>query len=209
MKRQFLGILASATYLCASNAASAQIPTGQSNPPQTSTPATTGSYSSENVGVMPILGMDGSSFSAAASDANRFQIAASRLCAMRSERSDVKDYARRLRSDSETAQKALNASLSNEKRRIARPTSRLSAERASMLKLLRNMPRSGFDTMYLTQSAQVQQANWAVHKGYAVDGADSSLSQVAGNGVPVIEEQLRQGNALLPVAYSAPMLPGR
>jgi len=156
-----------------------------------------------NVGAAPIHGLDGPAFSAAASDANGFQIAASRLSLTRSQRSDVKDYARRIISESQTSQQTLIASLSNDQRKIARPTTRLSAERASMLKMLRSTPRSSFDNLYLTQSAQVQQGNWATYKGYAEDGADQSLKQVAGNGVPIIEQQLQQGGALLPSALSA------
>ncbi|AMK23179.1 DUF4142 domain-containing protein [Sphingomonas histidinilytica] len=170
---------------------------------QSTSPATTGSYSNANAGVAPIHGLDGAGFSAAASDGNQYQIAAGRLSLTRSQRSDVKDYARRIISDSETAQQTLVASLSNDQRKITRPTSNLSAERASMLKLLRKTPRGSFDNLYLTQSAQVQQASWATYKGYAEDGADQSLKQVAGNGVPIIEQQLQQGNALLPSALSA------
>lgn len=170
---------------------------------QSTIPATTGSYSSVDVGVAPIHGLDGPAFSAAASDANRFQIAASRLSLTRSQRSDVKNYARRMISEAQTSQQTLLASLNNDQRRIARPTTRLSAERASMLKMLRGTPRGSFDNLYLTQSARVQQGNWATYKGYAEDGADQSLKQVAGNGVPIIEQQLQQGDALLPSALSA------
>lgn len=170
---------------------------------QSTIPATTGRYSSGDVGVAPIHGLDGPAFLAAASDANQFQIAASRLSLTRSQRSDVKDYARRIISESQTSQQTLLASLNNDQRRIARPTTRLSAERASMLKMLRSTPRGSFDNLYLTQSAQVQQGNWAAYKGYAEDGVDQSLKQVAGNGVPIIEQQLQQGGALLPSALSA------
>lgn len=170
---------------------------------QSTIPATTGSYSSADVGVAPIHGLDGPAFSAAASDANQFQIAASRLSLTRSQRSDVRDYARRMISEAQTSQQTLLASLNNDQRRIARPTTRLSAERASMLKMLRSTPRGSFDNLYLTQSARVQQGNWAAYKGYAEDGADQSLKQVAGNGVPIIEQQLQQGDALLPSALSA------
>lgn len=169
---------------------------------QSTTPATTGNYSSANVGVLPTLGLDAPAFSAAASDDNQFQIAAGRLSLDRSQRADVKDYARHIISDSETAQKTLIASLSNDQRKIAKPTSELSAQRASMLKMLEKTPSRSFDNLYLTQSAQVQQASWAAYKGYAQDGADQSLKQVAGNGVPIIEQQLQQGNALLPSALS-------
>lgn len=170
---------------------------------QSTIPATTGRYSSGDLGVAPIHGLDGPAFLAAASDANQFQIAASRLSLTRSQRSDVKDYARRIISESQTSQQTLLASLNNDQRRIARPTTRLSAERASMLKMLRSTPRGSFDNLYLTQSAQVQQGNWAAYKGYAEDGVDQSLKQVAGNGVPIIEQQLQQGGALLPSALSA------
>ena len=193
MKRAKISVLLGAAMLSVPTVASAQ----------STIPATTGSYSSADVGVAPIHGLDGPAFSAAASDANRFQIAASRLSLTRSQRSDVKNYARRMISEAQTSQQTLLASLNNDQRRIARPTTRLSAERASMLKMLRGTPRGSFDNLYLTQSARVQQGNWATYKGYAEDGADQSLKQVAGNGVPIIEQQLQQGDALLPSALSA------
>lgn len=193
MKRAKISVLLGAAMLSVPTVASAQ----------STIPATTGSYSSADVGVAPIHGLDGPAFSAAASDANQFQIAASRLSLTRSQRSDVRDYARRMVSEAQTSQQTLLASLNNDQRRIARPTTRLSAERASMLKMLRSTPRGSFDNLYLTQSARVQQGNWATYKGYAEDGADQSLKQVAGNGVPIIEQQLQQGDALLPSALSA------
>lgn len=193
MKRAKISVLLGAAMLSVPTVASAQ----------STIPATTGSYSSADVGVAPIHGLDGPAFSAAASDANQFQIAASRLSLTRSQRSDVRDYARRMISEAQTSQQTLRASLNNDQRRIARPTTRLSAERASMLKMLRSTPRGSFDNLYLTQSARVQQGNWATYKGYAEDGADQSLKQVAGNGVPIIEQQLQQGDALLPSALSA------
>jgi predicted outer membrane protein len=192
MKRSVFVVALGAAALGAASVAAAQ----------TTSPATTGSYSSANVGVMPVHGRDGPAFSAAASDANRFQIAAGRVSLTRSQRSDVKDYARRMIAQSQTSQQTLVASLTNDQRRIARPATRLSAERASMLRMLRRTPRSSFDNLYLTQAAQVQQGNWATYKGYAEDGADQSLKQVAGNGVPIIEQQLQQGDALLPSALS-------
>lgn len=193
MKRAKISVLLGAAMLSVPTVASAQ----------STIPATTGSYSSADVGVAPIHGLDGPAFSAAASDANQFQIAASRLSLTRSQRSDVRDYARRMISEAQTSQQTLLATLNNDQRRIARPTTRLSAERASMLKMLRSTPRGSFDNLYLTQSARVQQGNWATYKGYAEDGADQSLKQVAGNGVPIIEQQLQQGDALLPSALSA------
>lgn len=169
---------------------------------QSVTPASSGSFSSADVGVAPVQGLDAPGFSAAASDANQYQIAAGQVALLRAQRDDVKAYARRVVSDAGNAQQMLLASLSNDQRKITKPTSNLSAERASMIKLLRKAPRASFDNLYLTQSAQVQQSAWATYKGYALDGADQSLKQVAGNGVPVIEQQLQQGKALTPSAVA-------
>ncbi|WP_313326667.1 hypothetical protein [Sphingobium yanoikuyae] len=88
-------------------------------------------------------------------------------------------------------------------RRIARPSKRLSAERTSMLNMLGRTPHALFDNLYLIQSAQVQQDNWAAHKGHTEDGIDRSLGQVAGNGVPIMEQRTQQGGALLPSTFSA------
>lgn len=65
-----------------------------------------------------------------------------------------------------------------------------------MLRMLEKTPKGSFDNLYPTQSA------WPSYKGYAQDGADQPLKQVAGNGVSLIEQQLRQGNALRPATLS-------
>jgi len=200
MRRTIIaGLLGTAGFAWALTAAAQPMPTPDHSP----SPALTGNYTSANAGVSPITGLSGPAFSAAASDANQYQIAASRLSLIRAQRSDVKSYAKRLLDESETAQKTLIASLSNDQRKIAKPTTRLSADRASMLKMLQKTPRASFDNLYLTQSANVQQNAWATYKGYAQDGADPSLKQVAGNGVPIIEQQMQQGSGLLPAALSA------
>ena len=187
-----------AALLGASSLGLATIATAQST-----TPALTGAMSIAEVGVVPTRGLDGAGFTAAASDANRFQIEAGRLALTRAQRDDVKAYGRRIVSDSETAQKMLLASLENDQRKIAKPSRALSGSRESMLKLLRNSPKGSFDNLYLTQSAEVQQSAWATYKGYAEDGVDQSLKQVAGNGVPLIERQLQDGDALLPSSLAA------
>src|SRR3546814_14563756 len=65
MKRTVFAVLVGTAALGAATIAAAQ----------STTPATTGSYSSMNVGAAPIHGLDGPAFSAAASDANGFPIA--------------------------------------------------------------------------------------------------------------------------------------
>ncbi|WP_343617317.1 DUF4142 domain-containing protein [Novosphingobium sp.] len=169
---------------------------------QVAQPMTANDKSSMDVGVAPIHGLDGPAFLAAASDANQYQMAASRLSLERSQRSDVKDYARDIMPKSQTSEQMLMASLNNLQRKFAEPGVRLSAERASMLKILRDAPSGSFDNLYLTQSVKVQQGNWATYKGYAEDGSDPSLKQVASNGAPLIAQQIQQAQALLPSALS-------
>ncbi|WP_380872391.1 hypothetical protein ACFB49_33330 [Sphingomonas sp. DBB INV C78] len=192
MKRIILGALLGTAAIGAATAAAAQ----------TTASDVAVVYTGTDVKISPVQGLDAPAFSAAASDANQFQIAAGRLSLTRSERSDVKDYAKGIISQSEVAQKTLMASLSNDQRKIAKPTSSLSADRASMLRMLEKTPKGSFDNLYLRQSAQVQQSAWASYKGYSQDGTDQPLKQVAGNGVALIEQQLRQGHALLPASLS-------
>ena len=109
-------------------------------------------------------------------------------------------------SDSQTeaqiAQKALMAALRNDQRTIKAPSSSLSSDRAALVKLLQKTPRGSFDNLYLSQSAQVLQAAWAINKGYAQDGTDPALKQVAGTAVPTLEQELTNGKALLPSALT-------
>jgi putative membrane protein len=166
---------------------------------QAVSPATSGTMTSADVGVSPISGQSGPNYVLAAADANFYQIKAAQLAATRAQRDDVKAYAKRVLAETQSSHKAaLLAALKNDQRTIKAPPSNLSADRAALLKLLQKAPKSAFDNLYLTQSAQVQQAAWAVHKGYAQDGTDPALQQVAGTAVPVLENELTTGKSLTP-----------
>jgi putative membrane protein len=161
-------------------------------------PATSGAMTSADVGVSPIAAQSGPNYVLAASDANLYQIKAAQLAAARAQRDDVKAYAKRVLAEAQSSQKSLMAALKNDQRTIKPPPSTMSADRAALLKLLQKAPKSAFDNLYLTQSAQVQQAAWAVHKGYAQDGTDPALRQVAGTAVPTLENELTTGKSLTP-----------
>lgn len=165
---------------------------------QAVTPSTTGSMTSADVGVEPVMAQSGPNYVLAASDANLFQVKAAQLASTRAQRDDVKAYAKRVLGEAQIAQRALLASLKNDQRTIKAPPSSLSADRGALIKLLQKAPKGAFDNLYLTQTAQVQQAAWAVHKGYATDGNDPALQQVAGNAIPVIENELTAGKSLTP-----------
>lgn len=151
---------------------------------------------SADVGVSPISSQSGPNYVLAAADANLYQIKAAQLAATRAQRDDVKAYAKRVLAETQSSHKALLAALKNDQRTIKAPSSSLSADRAALLKLLQKAPKSAFDNLYLTQSAQVQQAAWAVNKGYAQDGTDPALQQIAGTAVPVLENELTTGKSL-------------
>ena len=169
---------------------------------QAVSPTNTGSMSSMDTGTTPIAGQNEPAFVMAASDANLYQIKAAQLAVTKAQRDDVKAYAKRVQTEAQIAQKALMAALRNDQRTIKAPSSSLSSDRAALVKLLQKTPRGSFDNLYLSQSAQVLQAAWAINKGYAQDGTDPALKQVAGNAVPTLEQELTNGKALLPSALT-------
>ena len=169
---------------------------------QAVSPTNTGSMSSMDTGTTPIAGQNEPAFVMAASDANLYQIKAAQFAVTKAQRDDVKAYAKRVQTEAQIAQKALMAALRNDQRTIKAPSSSLSSDRAALVKLLQKTPRGSFDNLYLSQSAQVLQAAWAINKGYAQDGTDPALKQVAGTAVPTLEQELTNGKALLPSALT-------
>lgn len=151
----------------------------------------------------PISGQSGPSFVASASDANSYAIQAAQVAVTKAQRDDVKTYAKRVLEENRTLQKSLLASLRNDQRTIKAPSTALSADRAALLTQLKKAPRGSFDNLYLTQAVQVQDGAWAVYKGYADDGTDPALKQVAVNAVPQIEQEESAAKALVPAALSA------
>ncbi|CAN5215044.1 DUF4142 domain-containing protein [soil metagenome] len=169
---------------------------------QAVSPTNTGSMSSMDTGKTPIAGQNEPAFVMAASDANLYQIKAAQFAVTKAQRDDVKAFAKRVQTEAQIAQKALMAALRNDQRTIKAPSSSLSSDRAALVKLLQKTPRGSFDNLYLSQSAQVLQAAWAINKGYAQDGTDPALKQVAGTAVPTLEQELTNGKALLPSALT-------
>lgn len=153
-------------------------------------------------GVSPLTGVSATDYVKLAADADMYEIQSSRLAATRSKRADVKSYAREMISDHTLTTKSLMAALKNKDRTIAPPSTRLSSENAAKIELLKKAPRDSFDDLYLQQQAQAHQAAWALHKGYATDGTDPALKQVAMTAVPVIERHLGHAKQLLPAGLS-------
>jgi len=170
--------------------------------PQSGSPVDTGTSSASDVGVSPTAAQSGPAFVAAASDANQFQIKAAQLAITKSQRDDVRAYAKRVLAEAQTSQTSLLAALRNNERTIKTPATALSSVRTAQLKLLQEAPRGGFDNLYLTQAKQVQKTAWSAYKDYAEDGTDLALKQVASTAMPTIEQELGSGKALIPAALA-------
>ena len=136
-------------------------------------------------------------------DSLNYRIAAADLATSRAQRDDVKAFAVQSRDHALTEQKLLYAALTNADRKITRPSTTLSGARQADLDLLRKAPRSGFDTLYLTQQIEGAPNIWALQKGYASDGTDPALHQVALSSVPTIEQDYGTAKALVPAGVVA------
>jgi len=92
--------------------------------------------------------------------------------------------------------KSLMAALSNADRKITPPSMTLSAANIAKVQLLKKAPKASFDNLYLQQQMQTHQMAWSLHKGYATDGTDPALKQVASTAVPIVEMHLQHLKSL-------------
>lgn len=151
----------------------------------------TGSMAAADVGVSPMSGTSATDYVKLAADGDNYEIQSSKVALMRSKSPDVKSFARQMVSDHTETSKALMATLNNADRKIAPPSSMLSATNMSKLQLLKKAPRASFDSLYLQQQIQAHQMAWSLHKGYAMTGTDPALKQVASAAVPIVEMHLQ------------------
>lgn len=164
--------------------------------------ASTGSLTPTEVGVSPLSATSATDYVKLAADSDNYEIQSSRLALTKSKRDDIKSFAQQMITDHTGTTKALMAALKNDDRMIARPSTKLSAANAAKIALLKKAPKATFDDLYLQQQAQAHQAAWALHKGYATDGTDAALKQVASTAVPVIERHLQHAKQMLPAGLT-------
>jgi len=155
-----------------------------------------------NPGVAPLTGTSATDYVKMAADSDMFEIQSSKIALMRSQRDDVKTYAKEMIADHTGTSKALMAALKNNDRTIARPSTKLSADNAAKIALLKKAPKASFDNLYLQQQVAAHQTAWALHKGYALDGTDATLKQVASTAVPVIERHLTHAQQMVPAGMA-------
>jgi putative membrane protein len=153
-------------------------------------------------GVSPLTGTSATDYVKMAADSDMFEIQSSKMALMRSKRDDVKSYAKQMIADHTMTSKALMAGLKNNDRTIARPSTKLSAENSAKLALLKKAPKASFDDLYLQQQVAAHKTAWALHKGYAMDGTDATLKQIAMTAVPVIERHLGHAQQMVPAGMA-------
>ena len=155
-----------------------------------------------NPAVAPLTGTSATDYVKMAADSDMYEVQASKVALMRSKRDDVKSYAKEMIADHTQTTKSLMAALKNGDRTIARPATKLSADNAAKIALLKKAPKESFDDLYLQQQVAAHQTAWALHKGYATSGTDVALKQVATTAVPVIERHLGHAQQMVPAALA-------
>ncbi|TVV71944.1 DUF4142 domain-containing protein [Sphingomonas solaris] len=163
---------------------------------------TTGMATAADIGVAPNGPIPGPDYVKLAAASDQFEIQSARVALSKSQRADVKAYAKMMIDAHTNSTKSLTAALTNNERKIQRPSTKLDTAQASNLKLLKSTPKASFDNIYLTQQIAAHQQAWALQKGYAVNGTDPALKQVAATIVPVVEQHYQQAKALAPASIS-------
>lgn len=152
----------------------------------------TGSMTATDLGVQPMTGVSAVAYAEYASDSNRYEIESSKIAIGKSNRSDVKAFARMVIADHETAQGGLKKALKNPARKVAKPNDGLSRDNSAQIDALKSASREQFDTLYISQQMAAHKKSWALHRGYADTGEDTTFKQLAATQVPVIERHIAQ-----------------
>lgn len=140
----------------------------------------------DNAGAVSLSNLSAPDYVKLAADSDNFEVQSGRLAAQRSRREDVRGFSKQLVADHTALGKSLIAALSNQDRKIAAPSTRLSAQNQAKLDLLRKAPKATFDQIYLQQQVETHQSILALQQTYADDGTDASLRQVATAAVPIV-----------------------
>ena len=159
----------------------------------------TGSMTGDDVGVPPMTGVSTSDYVAQAAAGDLYEIQAGHIAQGKARENAIKAFATTMIKDHGTMSSTLMAALDNAQRKIAHPSDQLPTDKQAMIDQLKATPKGAqFDSLYLGQQLQAHQQAWALQKGYATDGDDASLRQVAASAVPIVEQHLAMLKALQP-----------
>jgi putative membrane protein len=148
--------------------------------------------SAADVGAAPMMGTSSANYVAWAADSDMYEMQSSKLALSKSKDAHVRMIAKQMITDHTKTTKSLMAALPKTMPKVPKPKMKLSAENAAMVAQLKQAAAgSAFDTLYLQQQMTAHQKAWALHSGYATDGTDPALKQVATSAVPIIEQHLQ------------------
>jgi len=148
-------------------------------------------------GVQPLAGTSSQNYVAWAADSDMYEIQSSRLALSKAKNQATRDFAREMIADHGQTTRSLLAALPKTQPRVAKPGTTLTVPNAAKIAALRTAPSDGFDALYMQQQAEAHRAALALHQGYAQDGQDPALRQVATSAVPIIQKHIAhvQGGA--------------
>ncbi len=189
-------LIAGAAILALSGPTLAQSPRSD---PAAAASSETGSMTGEDVGVPPMTGVSTSDYVAQTAAGDLYEIQAGHIAQGKARSNALKSFASTMIKDHGTMSQTLMAALDNAQRKIAHPSDQLPTDKQAMIDQLKATPKGAqFDSLYLGQQLQAHQQAWALEKGYATDGDDASLRQVAASAVPIVEQHLAMLKALPP-----------
>lgn len=154
-------------------------------------PVAAGAMSAADVGAQPMTGTSAANYVAWAADSDMYEIQSSELALQKAQSDAVKQFARAMIQDHKMTTATLMAALPHTDPRVPAPPKQLSAANQAKIDQLRRASGAAFDSLYLQQQMQAHQQAWALHRGYALDGQDVALRQVATSAVPIIEKHLQ------------------
>jgi len=157
-----------------------------------------GNMATTETGTTPLAGTSAQNYVAWAADSDMYELQSSKLALTKAKSKATKDFAREMIADHMQTTRSLMAALPKTEPKVARPGKALSEPNAAKIAALKATPADGFDTLYMQQQTEAHKAAWALHKGYAADGQDPALRQVATSAVPIIEKHIAhaQGGAM-------------
>jgi putative membrane protein len=167
--------------------------------PTAASSAETGSMTGEDVGAPPMTGVSTSDYVAQAAAGDLYEIQAGHIAQGKAQQTALKAFATTMIKDHGAMQATLLAALNNAQRNIAKPSDQLPTDKQAMIDQLKATPKGQqFDSLYMGQQMQAHEQAWALEKGYATDGDDAALRQVAASAVPIVEQHLAMLKALQP-----------
>ncbi len=189
-------LIAGAAIVALAGPALAQSPR---NDPTAAGSSQTGSMTGEDVGVPPMTGVSTSDYVAQTAAGDLYEIQSGRIAQGKVRANALKAFASTMTKDHGTMSSTLMGALDNAQRKIAHPSDQLPTDKQAMIDQLKSTPKGAqFDSLYLGQQLQAHQQAWALQKGYATDGDDASLRQVAASAVPIVEQHMAMLKALQP-----------